>query len=128
MSGSLVDTNVIIKLLSGDEKSNHIFDSLEEIFVSVITVGELYYGAYKSTRTQENMKIFDSFLSEYPIIPIDEETSLFYGKTKSNLVKKGINIPENDLWLASVAIKNDLSFVTFDNHFKDIDGLNVVFI
>lgn len=126
MNGNLIDTNVIIKLLNSDTKTIDIFDSLDDIYISVITVGELYYGANKSTRAKENIKIFHDFLSEYPIIPIDEEVSLVYGKTKSEVAAKGINIPENDLWIASVALKNDLNLVTFDRHFEHINRLNII--
>jgi predicted nucleic acid-binding protein len=47
MNGNLIDTNVIIKLLSGDEKAVRIFDNATNIFVSAIVAGELFYGAFK---------------------------------------------------------------------------------
>lgn len=125
MNGNLVDTNVIVKLFNGDPKAIELFDSLNNVTVSVITAGELFYGAYKSTRVDENMKLFNSFLSEYPILDIDTEVSLVYGQIKSQLGKAGINIPDNDLWIASTAIKNNLILVSFDNHFKRIKGLKL---
>jgi predicted nucleic acid-binding protein len=45
MSGSLIDTNVIIKVLNGNAEAVNLFDSLENVYISVITVGELIYGA-----------------------------------------------------------------------------------
>lgn len=45
MSGSLIDTNIIIKLLNGDQKAVELFDSLDGIHISVITAGKLFYGA-----------------------------------------------------------------------------------
>jgi predicted nucleic acid-binding protein len=41
MSGNLVDTNVIIKVLNGNNEAVELFDSLGEVYISVITVGEL---------------------------------------------------------------------------------------
>lgn len=41
---SLIDTNIIIKLLKGDKKTVDIFDSIENIYISCITTGELFYG------------------------------------------------------------------------------------
>ena len=48
MNGNLVDTIVIIKMLNGDPEVIRIFDSLDNIHISVITAGELFYGAHKS--------------------------------------------------------------------------------
>lgn len=126
MNGNLVDTNVIIKLLNGDAEAVQIFDSLEHIHISVITAGELFYGAQKSTQFNENMKLFKDFLNEYPVIGIDEKTSEIYGEIKAGLVKAGRNIPENDLWIAATAVQHDSTVVSFDAHFKNINGLKVL--
>jgi tRNA(fMet)-specific endonuclease VapC len=126
MSGSLVDTNIIIKVLNGNDEAVELFDSLDEIYISVITVGELIYGAYKSSRKRENISLFESFLSEYPLIAVNDEISRIYGEIKAELVVKGINIPENDLWIAAIAIFNNFSLVTFDQHFNNISKLRLL--
>ncbi len=125
MSGSLIDTNIIIKLLNGDQKAVELFDSLDGINISVITAGELFYGAQKSSRINENMLLFKNFLSEYSIVEINESVSETYGEIKANLVKRGINIPENDIWIAATAISYNLNLVTYDEHFKNINDLNI---
>ncbi len=126
MNGSLVDTNIIIKLLNGDSKTSLLFDSLEQVFISVITAGELYYGAYKSSKVNDNIQLFNDFLSEYKILAIDKKISGFYGIIKEKLVNKGINIPENDIWIAATALSNKLPIVTYDEHFNKIDDLTVI--
>lgn len=125
MSGSLIDTNVIIKLLNGDKKAADLFDSLDDIHISVITAGELFYGAQKSSRIDENTILFKSFLSEYSMVEINESVSEAYGQIKANLVKQGINIPENDIWIAATAISYNLDLVTYDEHFKNINNLKI---
>lgn len=125
MNGSLLDTNVIIKLFKGEPDVVKIFESLEEIFIPVIVLGELYYGAYKSKNTIENIKLFSDFVSEYKILDVDYETSEVYGKIKTDLVSKGINIPENDLWIAAIAVKNDIELITHDRHFININMLKL---
>lgn len=72
------------------------------------------------------MKLFKGFLSEYPILNIDFLTAEIYGEVKATLVQKGVNIPENDLWISAIAIQNHLSLFTMDKHFKNIDGLILV--
>lgn len=120
MNGNLVDTNVIIKMLNGDPEAIRIFDSLDHIHISVITAGELFYGANKSSQRDENLELFKSFLREYLIIGIDEKTSQIYGELKAGLVKTGLNIPENDLWIAATAFQHDLTVISFDSHFKNL--------
>lgn len=125
MGGNLVDTNVIIKLLNGDKRTDDLFDSLNDIHVSVVTAGELFYGAQKSNRIEENMTLFKSFLSEYSIVEINERVSKIYGQIKAKLVKRGMIIPENDIWIAATAISYNLNLVTYDEHFKNISDLKV---
>ncbi|MCX7749334.1 MAG: type II toxin-antitoxin system VapC family toxin [Clostridia bacterium] len=125
MGGNLVDTNIIIKLLNGEQNTIDIFDSLDEVKISSITAGELYYGAKKSRRIDENMEIFREFLSMFPILAIDEKVSNIYGELKARLVKIGVNIPENDIWIAATALYNNLALVTYDEHFKSIEGLDL---
>jgi predicted nucleic acid-binding protein len=65
------------------------FYSLEKVYISAVTTGELFYGAYKSSRTQDNIKLFKSFLLEYPLLDITQEVSEIYGEIKFQLFKKG---------------------------------------
>ena len=125
MNGNLVDTNVIIKLMNGDPDAVSLFDRLDNISVSVVTSGELFYGAFKSSRIDDNLKIFKSFLSIYTIIDIDDEISLRYGQVKANLVKSGVNIPENDIWITATALTKGLCLVTYDSYFNHIEGLEI---
>jgi tRNA(fMet)-specific endonuclease VapC len=38
---------------------------------------------------------------------------------------KGQPIPENDIWVAAIALQHRLTLVTRDEHFKQVDGLAV---
>lgn len=56
MSGRfLLDTNIVIALLEGDDGVLSKLDQAREIFVPAIVVGELYFGARKSARSEENV-------------------------------------------------------------------------
>ena len=127
MSGKcLVDTNVIIRLLRADERSIELFDQADSIFIPVIVAGELFYGAQKSTRKQENTEIFSSFISQYEVIDVDMPISQVYGEIKAQLKKDGITIPENDIWIAAIAKANSYTLLTYDGHFSKIDDLQVL--
>lgn len=98
---------------------------LHEVFVPAIVLGELYYGAYKSTRVTENLLKIDEFATTGTILVSDKRTAREYGEIKSRLRAKGRPIPENDIWIAAIAKQHVLTLVTRDAHFGEVDGLAV---
>ena len=50
MNGKLIDTNVIIRVLKGQTELFPLFDDMEKLFVSSISMGELMYGAELSKK------------------------------------------------------------------------------
>jgi tRNA(fMet)-specific endonuclease VapC len=122
----MLDTNVIIKYLAGDRLSKQLIDSAFEISISVIVMGELQYGAHKSSRVESNLTLFANFLSNFEIVPVDESIAAVYGEVKKQLHEIGMNIPENDIWIAASAITRKCSLLTYDAHFKSVDGLSVI--
>ena len=55
MNGDMLDTNVIIKYLSGDQSAKQLVENGQNVSISAIVVGELQYGAQKSSRTDSNI-------------------------------------------------------------------------
>jgi predicted nucleic acid-binding protein len=49
-----------------------------------------------------------------------------YGIVKEQLRKIGVNIPENDIWIAATAKARNCRLLTYDAHFKSVDGLSVI--
>lgn len=124
MSGRcLVDTNVIVAFLERDISVRQRFAEAEAIFVPSIAIGELYYGAYKSSRVAANLARLDEFVTRYTVFGCDEVTAVFYGQIKSVLRAKGRPIPENDIWIAAIALQYELTLVSRDTDFLYIDGL-----
>ena len=124
MSGRfLLDTNIIIRLLAGDAVVSESLKRADEVFIASIALGELYYGAHKSSRTSENLARINDYAAGNTILSIDIVTARLYGAIKNGLRKKGHPIPENDIWLAAVALQHDLILVTRDEHFDAIENL-----
>ena len=127
MSGRyLLDTNIIIDLLADVEAVKAMLAEAEEAFAPSIAIGELYYGAEKSTRPEENVGRIEQFASVTTVLGCDTQTARHYGQIKNHLRAKGRPIPENDLWIAAVARQHALTLVTGDKHFSDIDDLPTV--
>ncbi|WP_322746135.1 PIN domain-containing protein [Nostoc sp. LEGE 06077] len=56
----------------------------------------------------------------------DVETARQYGEIKNKLRLKGHPLPENDIWIASVALQYQLTLVTRDAHFQQVENLQTV--
>lgn len=124
MSGKyLLDTNIIIALFAAKASVIQHLQGTDEIFIPSVAVGELYYGAHKSHRREENLARIADFVARNAILSCDAETAHHYGKLKDGLRQKGRPIPENDLWIAAIAIQHNLVLVSRDAHLAAVSGL-----
>ncbi|MEO0059425.1 MAG: hypothetical protein RLZZ312_1072 [Bacteroidota bacterium] len=119
----IIDSNVIIDFFRN--KENKLIDLMnkEQVSVSVIVVGELIYGAENSPQIKKHVNQVESLLANMIVIDIDLDTAKIYAKIRSELKKSGKPIPENDIWIAATAIKNNLTLITNDRHFDFIKVL-----
>lgn len=121
----LLDTNAVIAFLDDDQS---VINAIGEraAFIPFPVVGELYFGVYKSARVKQNLATVHRVLAEFPVLFCDRESLEVYGRTKHELKRKGRMIPENDIWIAAVAIASQLEIVSRDDHFSNINNLRVV--
>lgn len=119
----LLDTPIVIALFANESTIREHLALASEVFVSTIVLGELYYGARKSARVDANLARIDEFSSSTTVLACENETAKKYGQIKQSLKVKGKPIPENDIWIAAVAMQYGLILVSRDNHFQEIDGL-----
>jgi tRNA(fMet)-specific endonuclease VapC len=126
MSGRyLLDTSILIALFADESLVKEKLAQASEVFIPSIAVGELYYGAWKSQRRQENIAQVDELVAESVVLSCDVGAARWYGEVKNVLRLKGRPIPENDLWIAAIAMEHDLVVATQDAHFEEIDNLKV---
>jgi predicted nucleic acid-binding protein len=126
MNGSLIDTNVIIRMLHNDTEALTLLQKAGKPYASVIVKGELYYGADKSARREANMELFRNTLSNFEILPINDDIAVSYALIKSGLEKQGKKIPENDVWIAATAHVYGLPIISFDKHFSYISQIQLI--
>ena len=127
MSGRfLLDTNIVIALFANDATVKSNLVQASEIFLPSIAVGELCYGARKSRRVEANLSRVDELIASSTILGCDAETAQQYGEVKNKLRLAGRPIPENDLWIAALALQHALILTTRDAHFQGIEGLQTV--
>ena len=121
----LLDTNIITAWLKGEKPVANKIDKAKEIYIPIIVVGELYYGALYSTRVEKSIADIRLITSNYSVLLINEAVTVTYGNIKAALRKKGKPIPENDIWIAAIAQHYELILATRDNHFKEIDSIKI---
>ena len=121
----ILDTNIIIEYFKGNEivAKNILNSSYNHIPATV--VGELYFGAYRSANAPKHIEQIRGFFRMFGVYDTNEDTAKCYGIIKNQLLAKGKPIPENDIWIAALAMQYEIPLYTNDNHFKEIDGISL---
>lgn len=126
----LLDTNICIYISKYQPESvrQHFEKHLphRNILISVITLGELRFGAEKSQSKEKALNVIDEFTSIIQVAELDEDVADHYAQIRQALSSKGQIIGSNDLWLAAHARANNWVMVTNnEKEFLRVDGLRV---
>ncbi len=122
----MLDTNIIIAIFADEASVKSNLAQAKEVFIPSVVIGELCYGARKSGRTQANLARVDDLVTNSTVLGCDFETARQYGLVKNKLRLKGRPLPENDIWVAALALQYDLILVTRDAHFREVENLQIV--
>jgi tRNA(fMet)-specific endonuclease VapC len=126
MAGNLLlDTNVVVALLAGDPEIRASLSQAHLTFLPSIVLGELYYGAWKSRQKEANSAKIEALAAKSAVLPVDAVTTWHFGQIKSALKAKGRRVPENDIWIAALARQCGVTLLTRDQHFKEVDGIEL---
>jgi tRNA(fMet)-specific endonuclease VapC len=125
----LLDTNICIYIRrKKPEEVLRRFRTLRpgEAVLSVITFGELVYGAEKSARRGAALEVLRELAQVLPVQSLPETAAESYGTIRAQLERKGEMIGNNDLWIAAHAKAADLVLVTNnEREFRRVRGLKV---
>ena len=125
----LLDTNICIYIQR--QKPGEVLARFQKLkpgdaAISVITWGELLYGAEKSRQRRKALQLLEEFKNFVPVLPIPENAGKTYGTFRASLESKGTPIGNNDLWIAAHAKAAALTIVTNkEREFQRIPGLKV---
>jgi len=119
----LLDTNILIEILKGNQETIEKVQSFDSILaISSITVMELYFGALNKAELNKQEK----FVSLFHIIQLNEDISI----QATKLVKvyaKSHNLDIPDSLIASATLVNKCHLFTYNvKDFKYIKNLNLV--
>lgn len=123
MSSFLLDTNALVAKMNGNDEVNKVIIQAENIYLPVIAVGEALYGAEKSAKTDANKRKVEDIITQISVLDCTAETARIYGLIEMDLRTKGRPIPQNDVWIAAIALQYDLVLLTKDKHFDNVNNL-----
>jgi len=108
----LLDTNIIIGFLRNDPVIVSRLEAMSQIVISIISVGEMLYGAETSLQKDKNISLYESFFKACTVLPVDSPVAREYARMRSTLKKMGRPIPENDVWIAATTKAHQTTLVT----------------
>jgi len=97
-----------------------------EAGLSVITYGELLYGAAKSEQRVAALERLRELVLLLPALALPESAAETYGTIRAELESKGEMIGNNDLWIAAHAVAAGLTLVTNkERELRRVRGLKI---
>ncbi|HEY1717319.1 MAG TPA: type II toxin-antitoxin system VapC family toxin [Verrucomicrobiae bacterium] len=121
----LLDTSVVIPFFKGDKVIGAKLASAT-IYLPQTVLGELYCGANLSANPAKNRNEIQNFLAAVTVLSLGVATAEHYGQIRAALAKAGTPIPENDIWIAALAVEHGLPLAARDAHFEKIAGLKTL--
>jgi tRNA(fMet)-specific endonuclease VapC len=123
----LLDTNICIYIIKKKPaaviKKFRTFQ-INDLGISSITLAELEFGVYNSSRQEQNQEALSQFVSPLEILPFDDRAAIQYGQVRAYLTLRGITIGAMDMLIAAQAKSLSLPLVTNNlKEFKRIPGL-----
>jgi len=121
------DTNVWIRYLNpqpSSVKAHFLRHPANRIFLCDIVKAELYFGAFKSTRRDENLALLDELSNGFLSLPFDGNAARHFGRIRAELTKAGTPIGPYDLQIAAIALSHNFTLVTHNTReFSRVAGL-----
>lgn len=122
----LLDANAVIRLLAGNaglltKVHRH---TPQDFGISAIAAHELFFGAYKSRRTAQNLMRVDGL--QFVVLEFDKEDARQAGDIRAALAAAGTPIGPYDVLIAGQARARSLVLVTHNTgEFSRVSGLHI---
>jgi hypothetical protein len=125
----VADTSFIVDIIRHDPRALKKLEDLESqertLFISPIVVLELFEGAYRSLRVEDNVREILTILSLCDEIAFDTDIYHAFGYLSSTLKNAGNPVGDFDQAIAAAALCTDGEIVTRDRHFENVPELLV---
>ena len=129
MKPLVLDTNVLIRFLERGGDYAETFSAFDRLLIPAAVDGEYRAGIDAVTRSgQRRQTAFAALLESSAVeyVLVEREVSLEYAQVFRQLQEKGTPIPQNDIWIAATARVRHAPLCTFDDHFKNVEELELI--
>ena len=129
MPAALLDTNAVSDLMRDHPLvTARVANHPDPVITTVVVVGEIRFGLNRlppgKKRADLEARARRAF-SKMPIEPVTGAIAERYGELEAVLEARGLNLADNDLWIAATALTLNHTLVTRDSIFTQIPGLLV---
>jgi tRNA(fMet)-specific endonuclease VapC len=124
----LLDTDWVLQAFRGEQRVVRLLEQLriQPTYVSLITLGEIYEGAFYSSNPDAHLMNLRHFFGAYPVLLLSEPIMGLFAELRASLRRRGQLIPDFDLLIAATALHHDLTLLTFNRrHFERIPDLRL---
>ncbi len=122
----VIDSSIFIEHLRAKDKSKTTLANLPAgsmLYVSAVTVFELFSGANDSSKKRDVKKVLDEVL----ILPFHAGVGEKAGEIFRELRAQGLMIEISDIFIAATALIHDLPVKTLNTrHFSRVEGLILI--
>jgi len=121
---TLADTTVWIEFFRGKSK---VADLIEMLLTenAVCTCGVVMFELLQGIKSEGEKNKILSILATLPYFEMTQQLWRSAAEVSLSLKKHGVSLPLSDIFIATIAVENDLSIYTLDNHFTQIPNLKL---
>ena len=122
----MLDTNIVIYTIKNRPvRVREVFNRRSgQMAISAVTLGELIYGAERSSQPERNLDDIEGMIARLEVLPFDELAAVHFGQLRAELARAGTPIGPYDQMIASHARASGLVLVTNNiDEFKRVPGL-----
>ena len=98
----------MIRLFKNDPIITKTLITVSTLCLPVPVIAEILFTARNSSRQKENLKGYNEFIDICDVLNFTRKTADHHSSIRLELKQKGRPIPENDLWIASICIEQNV--------------------
>ena len=130
MENIVVDSDILIDLIRKvPQIVDHIkqLESENKLGTTDVNVFELYWGAYKSHKKENELASVKGVLNSLFLASTNKDSMEIAAKIITDLEKKGKVIALRDLFIGAICLTNSFKLLTGNKkHFENIEGLELL--
>ena len=124
----MLDTNIVIYTIKNrPAQVRAAFKQHDnQMCISAVTLGELIYGAERSSQPERNLADIEGMVARLEVVPFEAHASVHFGQLRAELYRAGKPIGPYDMMIAGHARALGLILVTNNmKEFERVPGLRI---